>query len=386
MKMNSHGENNLFGLTGLTFENLRAGKRAPRVGLLRENTGVPLFLLFLHDSTPRSLSLGSFDDVVSQIIAEQLPFNKHAWETLLPFFEAGGQSAHVVTLRLNENPDEFLSSIIGDDRSFTQRTGIHVITHFFEYADLVVIPQMSSLFADNPDDLQTFAKTLFSFVESTEHFFLILDLPKKVTPTEFAQWKWTCPNAAVYYPWLLRDGAAWGPAPAAAAAFQMTDRKSHINDIPANRNLFSQHFNYDPLCRMQPAELKYILEQRLNVFHSFSDADLRIWGGRTLASPHDVDSRFISTRRTVLAVREAISDLCEPYVLEPLHRDLPKFIDVALQSSFQPHRKAFDSNHKQPFQTNVRLVAHENTDVIEVGVKCFIPFALDEIAFELAVS
>ncbi len=370
------------GIYNLSIENQTSGRHTSRIGLLRHRTGVPVVPLFLQGiSHPFSQELHSMEDIETQILASTCLFDKEAWALLFPFFEMGASHAYVIALPFD--PNHRLSSLLGSDRGLHSRTGIHAIKNFSEVADLVVVPQASQILGF--EEHKAFHVSLFDIISPLNHFFMLTDFPKQADETLVESWLKGiyCPNAAAYFPWLRGASRLTPPAIVAAAAFQVSDAAYGINEIPANRPL---NEGYQPVRRFRPATLHPLLEMRVNLFHQFGTGDCRVWGGRTLAESVDLDNRFVSTRRTVLALREAIHQICEPFVLEPMQDGLADLVDVALQSAFQPLVKIFDPNAKQPFQTQIAIVPKGTEDILQVDVTFCIPYAVDQMSVSLGLT
>ncbi len=372
------------GIYNLSIDSQATGKMPSRVGLLRHRTGVPVVPLFLEEvKQPTTREVHSLEDIETQILSSSNAWDKTAWETMLPFFEMGGTHAHVVSLPLPSSREERLAGMIGTDRGLRHRTGLNALKSFSEIADLIVVPQAS--LGLTLEEHRIFYHSLFDTIAPLSHFFTLVDFPKNTDEAQAQNWLrgTICPDAAAYLPWVLLGNRLSSPAIVAAAAFQMSDAQHGINEIPANRSLTG---GYQPIRKFSPAQLQTFLNLRLNVFHQFGNGEVRIWGGRTLADPMDLDNRFISTRRTVLALREAIHQICEPFVLEPMQEGLADLVDVALQSAFQPIVKIFDANAKQPFQTNITVHSSGADDVLQVNVTFSIPYAVDQMSVRLGLT
>jgi hypothetical protein len=370
------------GIYPLSVDHREAASTFQRVGLVKERTGIPVFLLYLEESQKdRRKTICSVEDIETEIYQHESSGDKAAWQTMLPFFEADGSSAHVVCVPLTN--DKSLPSLLGQDLGLSRRSGIHVLKSFTEIADLVVIPQVSQWLGHETSRL--FYRSLLDTLSPLQHFFFLLDLPKATSLAQAELWLkgMLSPDAAVYYPWIISGERCLPPTPLAAAAFQLNDALFHINDLPANRALKGTFF---PMIRLGPHQLQECASLRLNLVHRFSDEKLCLWGGRTLADPFDWDARFISNRRTLLAIREAVLELTEPFVLEPLHVNLPRTVDIALQSAFQNLRKVFDPAAKQPFQTDITIKNSGGEDVLDIRVSFRIPYAVDEMSFTIGLS
>ena len=375
-------------LYNLEVEAQSGWRNPPRVGLLRERTGVPVFLLYLTDIVEtRHLELNSLDDVESEILKSSSAWDKAAWEGLIPFFDAEGVYALVLALPLSSpSSPNLVKDMIGKDRGLKERSGIFSLRGQLEFADLVVVPQASQVLSSK--DHRLYYKALFTLLDELNHFFAIVDFPKNFDPATIQKWMKgiVAPNAAAYYPWLIKDNKMINPAASVAALYQATDREMSINELPANKPMARTPNLARPMVKLTPHDLEQCLESRLNVVHLFGNGEVRVWGGRTLAEPLDLDGRFISNRRTLLALREAVHQICEPFVLEPLNENLPHLVDVAMQSTFQGLKRLFDPAAKQPFRSQVNVVSRDREDVLEVNVHYSVPYALDEMAFSLALT
>lgn len=354
------------------------------MGLLRERTGVPVFLVYLEGADGvNSRELNSLDDVEIEIQSASSTWNQSAWEGITPFFEADGAYAQVITLPISGTKETLLKEMIGSDRGLKSRTGIYALRNLIEFADLVVIPQASRVL--DWKEHRLFHKALFHLLDELNHYFAIIDFPKDIDNAKAHKWmkNMVAPNAATYFPWLIREGKLCPPGASVAAVYQISDRERGINELPANRVVGG---SFLPMLKFVPSDLQRFLENRLNVVHLFGKGEVRIWGGRTLAETLDLDGRFISNRRTLLALREAVHQICEPFVLEPLNDNLPHLVDVAMQSSFQAFGKIFDPGAKQPFRSQVSVVNKDSEDVLQVDIHYSVPYAVDEMAFSLALS
>jgi hypothetical protein len=357
------------------------GRRSPRIGLLEGRTGVPLFLLSLrHVADVERAELSSSADVEARARAADHPDDRQAWESLLPFFEAEGTRALVHASPFREDP---LTALVGVDRGLDRRSGLSALPLYRDVADLVVVPQ-ASRWLDGERHRQ-FHTLLFDKLALDPHFFALTDLPLAFSGDDARAWLrgMTSPDAAVLFPWLCREHEVVAPATVAAAAVQRNDERFGIHRLPANQPLAR---GFRPLRRHSPAELVALVEERLTVWHQFAESATCLWGGATLATPGDDAARFWSSRRTLLAVREAVHRVCEPFVLEPLLTGIEKAVDVALESAFEPLRKFFSNTTKQALTTQVRIERRRGEDVLVVDVQCRLPYALGEVSFRLGMA
>jgi len=355
--------------------------KSPRVGLLHERTGVPVFLIYLRSlEQVRHWELYSVESLEAELV-QASPEDKAAWQALVPFFLADGTSAHVIALPISSNPD--LGELIGHNHGLVDRTGIHALRSFRDHADLVAVPQASMLLTG--EDHRLFYENLFNLVTELSHFFCLVDFPRNFTAEDIRNWtKGTiCAEAAAYHPWIFQDGVASPPGPVAAAAYQVNDRLNGINDLPANRDIAGQ---FRPLQNLTPVQVRQLNDTRVNALVQWTRSPMRFWGGSTLADKLDVNARFASTQRTLLAIREAISAICEPFVLEPATNELAQFMNATLQSFFQSSRKLFHPDAAEPFTSSVALRRKAKQDFMEVNISFSIPYVMDQLELSMAMT
>lgn len=367
----------------LSVASAEVDRPAPRIGLLEGRTGVPLFLLALRGAgETRKFELSSAGDVDARIRAAVHAEDREAWESLLPFFEAEGSRALVhASPLLGDSSEARFDSLVGTDRGLSSRTGLQATAQFRDSADLLVVPQ-ASRWLDGERHRQ-FHAIAFERLALDPHFAFLADLPLAFDSGDARQWLrgFVCPDAAVLYPWLCREHEVFSPAAVAAAAVQRTDERFGVHRLPSNQPLAG---GFRPLRRHSPVELAALVDDRLTVFHQLGGGTC-LWGGATLAARGDEEARFLSTRRTLLAVREAVHAVCEPFVLEPLYPGIEKAVDVALDSAFEPLRKFFQSDH-EPLTTQVRIERHRGEDVLVIDLQCRLPYALGEVSFRLGMA
>lgn len=356
--------------------------RPLRVGLLHERTGVPLFALFLREcSEPRLSRLHGPADLETEIARHASAEDKRALQLLTGFFEAGGQTAHVAHLPFPPKSADVVTGMIGRDGGPRRRSGIFAMRGWTDRADLFCLPQASEL------DDNTHAALFSRVLEQTTHWqhgLWLVDFPRQMSLSSATQWARSArsQDAAAFFPWLGSDSGLVPPAPVAAAALQTTDRSHGIHDSAANRALGSR---LKPIVRLGPVELRDTMAAGLNAMVTLSDGSLRLWGDSTLAGPESGVDRSIAARRTLLALREAVQTLCEPFVLEPMTEELPQVLDVSLHSFFQKVRHLFDPDSRAPFETDIRLERRYGQDVVEVGLGFALRQSLAQVSLELSL-
>ncbi|MBI4403747.1 MAG: hypothetical protein HY537_06285 [Deltaproteobacteria bacterium] len=372
------------GLYNLTVDYSGTFSRNSRVGLRHGRTAVPLFLLYLKGlNSPQAFELHTAQDAEMHLLQHTDPFNRRAWEMVGCFFQAEGSRALVVALPFTGKPSKLMADMLGVDRALGSQTGIYAIKRFVEHADLIVVPQAAELLSNSQH--RRFYEELFGLARELKHYFILVDFPKTAERQAIEHWlkNLECSDAAAYFPWVWKNGRAYPPTPIVAAAYQVNDKEHSIHELPANRPLSG---GFVPLLEHTPVRLHELMDMRLNVLHRFPTGEVRIWGGNTLADKLDFDGRFISVRRTLVALRESIQQICEPFVLEPITSDLPQFIQASLHSFFESVRRLFDPDAKDAFVAEVDIVRKHGQDIVQVDVGFNLPYAMDQIRLSLGLE
>jgi phage tail sheath protein FI len=274
--------------------------------------------------------------------------------------------------------------MLGQDRGIRTRSGIHMLKSFTEFADLVVVPQASQILSAG--EHRAFYQRLVEEIGQLQHYFFIMDFLKHQSAQEISQhWKgFHSPDCAAYAPWVLYKGQAFAPGMSVAAAIQLNDAENGLSDLPANRALKGRP---TPLYTLHPREVRRLQDMRVNAFQQMGADDVRIWGGLTMADPCDNDFKFLTTRRALLAVKEAVEEICAPFVMEPLQEDsLPSRVEASLSSIFSRVNKLFDPDAKTPFAFKVGVSPMDDEDVLVVDMKYHVPYALNEVSMSLGVN
>jgi hypothetical protein len=357
-------------------------RKVTRLGLDTGLTGVPAFLIYLREELSTDIfHVNSHENIRALINDSKNPEDKKTWEYLLPFFETGGTMALIVSSPLTgKNEGDILADMIGHDQSYKSKTGIYKLRSVTDYADLVLAPQASQLLSG--DQHLTFYKSLFSFVETLDAFFVFSDLPRTSTIQEQVEWskKVNCAESGLFYPWLVCDGKLTPPGPVVAGIYQNNDKINNISDNPSNR---AQVFGWNPIIVNTPNELNYLNENRVNCIQFFSSKDIRIWGAFTLSSELEAGKKFIAIRRALKSTKRALDHICEQYVLEPLINDVSNEIEMTIESFFEDNLEILDPMVKHPFSVDVDINKEDVEDYIQVDVSFKLPNSLDEIKMAL---
>lgn len=349
-----------------------------KIGLLRGNTGVPVFYFLIDGlAAPLSLELRSLESLEELRIKYSSSSNTVCFNALQAFFETGGTSAHLALMPWNKE-ESALTQLLGLDRGLTLRTGIHTLRDFREVCDLVAAPQAATLLST--EERNHFYNELTRL--ASPHFFTLIDTELTLNVGQIQVPEISSPDAAVFLPWLQWNDVLVPASVMAAVCIQKNDKTRGISQLPVNQPLPQALL---PLIQLTPAELGQLTENKMNVFHRFSDGEVRLWSGRTLSQEYAFETQIISLRRTLNAVQEAVSSICEAFVLEPLGDGLSHQVDVAIQSALQPLTAIFSSD-KSPFQTDVTVIRKGFDDILNVNLKVSLPYVLEEVSLSLSMA
>ena len=152
----------------------------------------------------------------------------------------------------------------------------------------------------------------------------ILDPPQDARATAvLLQWADTLrsPFGAAYCPWIrvpdpLQPSGAFRAVPPSghvAGVYARVDRIQGVHYPPANVTLEGVADVTDAISSVRQEELNPF---GLNALRAFPGRGVRVWGGRSLAWPTDVDWRFIHVRRLLSMIEESVEDSMQWTVFE----------------------------------------------------------------------
>lgn len=346
-----------------------------RLGLVPGMTGVPLFVLFLEEAVaPFHFELRSLEKAETMRERAGTACDTRAWKHVEAFFLAGGQRAHVLALRLAGG--DRLSAMLGVEAGIARRTGIQCVRDWAEKADLLSIPQATELLSQ--EDYTLFCQKVFELAPETGMLFLV-DLPKAldaVGAAGFTQ-KWFCSDAATFHPWFLVAGETVPPSAVLAAWLQKADVEVGIQEMASQMPLVE---GVAPVVELSPSERRTLMEARINtcLLHA---GQARVWGGYTLADQADWRARLIPLRRSSLKIRQAVEQICEPYVLEAAGDELPVWVENSLQNFLRSVRRIFHRDLQDPFTTSVKVVTQDGEERILVNLQYALPHSLEKFSF-----
>jgi hypothetical protein len=358
--------------------------QAPSIGLLENKTGVPVFVLYLKSiQQMQVLELYSAKDVECLLTQTDVAEDKEALSSLFPFFETVGKRAIILLQPLVTTKNLKLKKMIGENKNIKNRTGIYALKNFSDIADVAVFPQVSKILT--PSEQLSFYASLIELLESEKRLFVLIDFSDSLSEEERFSFikKIYSPNIAAFSNSLVKENKIYSCLGAAAATIQFCDEKNGINHLPSNLSLGKK---YSTLKEILPQELSRNLSHKINVFQTNYSGDLKLMGGYTLAENLDYQNKFISTRRTLRAIQDALTKICEPFVLEPLYSGVEKVMDVTLQSAFQSLNFLFDPEAKNPFETEVKIIKENKQDIISVQAKCFIPYSVAQMQIQVGIE
>jgi hypothetical protein len=372
----------LFHFEANTFSK-KQGKE--RIGLLHRRTSVPAFLMYLEGiEKPFSIPLSSTNDIDSLITKKESSQDLKAWSFVRQFFESGGKRAFVCATPLNSSyPDHVLASMIGQDHSYILRSGIYSLKNAVDRADLVVIPQASILLS--PHDYQAYCKNLCDWITTQRNLFLLLDLPKGFSIQEAIDWSSTlqCEDAALYYPWLIKDNEIVPSSSYIAAAFQRADEEIGFQENPTNRPIRAEVI---PLMKLGVHQSTLLQKHRINSVLSFRDVSALIWGSKTLAFPTSSEFQYIATRRVIKNLSDAITSICDHYVLEPLQNSTIQILQNELDDFCSTHKNLFNDQTIKPYQISVAPTAKTFEPGILVDCSFHLKTCIESLNLSIGVN
>lgn len=367
--------------------NTGVGKNRP-VGLLYDRTGVPAFLLGLHGvEAPQSWEVSSLEHAVERMRQFDAVEDRKAFESVLAFFEAQGTDARVVatpvvktgTIRGKKGG---LKHLLGADRGPGRRTGFFLLAEAMQYADLFVMPQSAEYAEGDLTELRGFWDAIAGQMQHLRGPFALLDAPLAASVEQVAQAVKGIdfPDSAIFHSWIQVREAVLPPSCAVAAAIQRTDREAGVHELPANRAGTS---GICPIREFTAAELKRCREARIGTFFIDDMGNSRLWCSDTLSASYAASERVMSVRRTVQAVRAAIEQICEPYVMEPVGEELPVHLENRLTNFLHSVRGKLDAETSPPYKVAVKLADNSGDPGLDVSVQLALPRALEHISLEM---
>jgi hypothetical protein len=359
------------------------GKNRP-VGLLHDRTGIPAFLLALKGlKRPETWEVQSLEQATQQMRNFENESDRRAWNPVLAFFDAQGSEARIVGTPLSAR-DSGLAALSGSDRGPGRRTGSHLLADAARYADLFVIPQAAE-FATGLEALRGFWEELSVTVSAMRGPFALLDAPVNVSVEQIAEATRALDfsDAAIFHPWLQVKELILPPSAVVAAAIQKTDREVGIHELASNRAGIG---NVCPIRELSPEELRLCRDNRIGTYFIDDKGSARLWGSDTLSLGSAAADRILSVRRTLQAMRSALEQICEPYVMEPVGEELPVHLETRLTNFLHQVRGKLDREHTPPYQVEVRMAEHQGEPAMDVSVKLSLPRTLEQISVEMNLS
>jgi hypothetical protein len=360
-------------------------KARGRIGLIHHSTGIPVFLIYLR-GVEDSYSIPSLTVVeVDTFLQNELyPENRKVWTSIRKFFEAGGERAHLnVSPLKGKASSEVLVDLIGEDLGFTRRSGIYSIKSIIERVDLVVVPQAAFILAKN--DYRIFCQALFDFLKNQRNLFALIDSPMGPNPYEVSEWVHTLQSedSALFYPWMIENDEIFPVTPFIAAAYQLNDQEFHLAESPTNCNLQG---NAIPLIRLSASQSAELSQNRINTILAFRDSKALLWGAATLAPP-DSDYRFVATRRTIKALMDALTAICDQFVLEPLKEATLTILQNELEDFCSVHKHLFNLNKSKPYQVLVsEVLIGRGQEAIQVDCEFYLNTCIDSLQVSIGVK
>lgn len=218
------------------------------------------------------------------------------------FFRNGGGVLHVVRV----DPGRPLDEAVPGSLDPARLSGLGALLPLSELG-LVLCPELTTL----PDAARQAGLAILESLAATRPLFVLLDPPPGLTtPAQAIAWRETAlPDtlsfAALYYPYLSVDPAAWsggssatrvllGASGTMAAAIAANDAGRGIWDSPAGQDLVLAVEGLSHASNS--AELEALNQAHLNAIREFPAVGIVPWGARTLDRA-DAEQRFLALAR-----------------------------------------------------------------------------------------
>ncbi len=111
-------------------------------------------------------------------------------------------------------------------------------------------------------------------------------------------------NGALYYPWLVTSSKPVPPCGHVAGIYARSDARTGVFKAPANEEIFGV---LDLETQIDNSIQGKLNPARVNCLRAFPGRGIRVWGARTVGSPHaNPDWLYVNVRRLFLTVRRWI--------------------------------------------------------------------------------
>ncbi len=292
----------------------------PKVGLLFESTGIPVFVIAtMKQLPPVPVEIREAGRILKFFGDRPLhPMERLGLNSVLAFFAAGGTRLYLLPVTVSEtcwkSGGQLTEELLGKDLGFFDRTGLHALKNYESIVDLVCFPQIAACL--EPLACRDFYSRAITVVNQFSNLFLLVDSPFEMDEDAAIAWRQplTSSSAAAFYPWISYADKGLIPASVVASAhLQITDLQYGLSESPANIPIKGPFHASTPL---EPDQIKRLNRGRLNALFSNFQKTLMIWGSCTLHSGDD-DLAHLQYARTARAIEDSIRRIAEPYLLEP---------------------------------------------------------------------
>jgi uncharacterized protein len=206
----------------------------------------------------------------------------------------------------------------------TERSGLEGL-EIAEDATMVACPDLMSAYTSGAldrDGVKAVQLAMIAHCERMGDRMAILDPLPDLTPQEVKKWREQETNydskfAALYYPWLMVNGAdgkpmAVPPSGHMAGVWARSDAERGVHKAPANEVV---RMALQPATEITKGEQDVLNPIGVNCIRSFTGRGVRVWGARTLSS--DPAWRYVSVRRLFNYVEKSIELGTQWVVFEP---------------------------------------------------------------------
>lgn len=313
-----------------------------RYGLVRSDVAAVIGFI-TRDRWPTDASIGDFVELPLRRSAELLNhplqrlFDPASRQAVRAFFENGGDTCHLYGVCIDTLDDLWDAGSVSSSLEplFQALRGDEEIA-LISAPLAAYLPWTITRTGAVSAHAEPLYRALLAHCRQMSNRFVVLDAPRGLHGTALVRWLHrfreldgpTLSYGALYYPWLMNNGAAVPPSGAVMGVFARTEMEHQPFGVvwpPANQVV---HGVTHPEVALDWPEAQELATHNLNPIVTAPGRGVLVFGGRTLST----DSRwqFINTRRIACLVAEqlrrdnewVVFETNQPNVWKILHRDV----------------------------------------------------------------
>lgn len=369
-------------LLGLRLKEHELSQTPHRVGLLHRRTGIPVFVLYVHQSKAREFFVRSLNELEDLISTTSHKEDRLALSLLRPYFFCGG---HECVVSVSPRTEGDLTRVVGSNSTYRDRTGLQRLWGILDRADLVVIPQLPWLL-----DLSEYSQLIpeIQRVLGDSAAVALVDFPAQAEKTAIEQLvrSFDEPAIAGVYPLAFSEGR---PVPATVAWSGLISRSDAADRLSERFLNSSIDERVVPLRVLAPRETESLLARHVNVLHYFGHhgtrKDSRFVGGLTFSQDREPGRASLLAQRTIRALQDAILSTCEEFVMEPAQDSVEERLRATLTHLLESNEDFFEKRGERSFDLDLRLEEKNGQTGFQVQCRFFLPEAVREIQLELNI-